>query len=138
MELDGDSYNCKGTEEEDVLQGGINISVSCHPEIWNDYFMSWHFDQVHMMIFFESQWVFKSLEHKKNLNSNDALIEHVEPFHVIEEDTNGHHIFLKSTKKCFVPNKKFKVSGVSSQYNIVEFNKGDTGYIHNSRVVEYW
>jgi len=36
-----------------------------------------------------------------------------------------------------VPNKKFKVAGVSSQYNIVEFDKGDTGYIHNSRVVEY-
>ena len=33
VEVDGDSYNWKGTEEEDVLQSGITISVLCHPEI---------------------------------------------------------------------------------------------------------
>ena len=48
-----------------------------------------------MICFCESQRV---QEHKKNLNSNDALIEHVEPLHVIEENTIRNHNFLKSTE----------------------------------------
>jgi len=36
-----------------------------------------------------------------------------------------------------LPNEKFKVSGESRKYKVVEFDNGETGYIHNSRVVEY-
>mgnify|MGYP001567853379 FL=1 len=36
-----------------------------------------------------------------------------------------------------LPDEKFKVSGESRKYKIVEFDNGETGYIHNSRVVEY-
>jgi hypothetical protein len=36
-----------------------------------------------------------------------------------------------------LPNEKFKVSGESRKYKVVEFDNGEIGYIHNSRVVEY-
>lgn len=36
-----------------------------------------------------------------------------------------------------LPNEKFKVSGESRKYKVVEFDNGETGYIHNSRIVEY-
>ena len=36
-----------------------------------------------------------------------------------------------------LPNEKFKVTGESGKYKVVKFDSGETGYIHNSRVVEY-
>jgi hypothetical protein len=36
-----------------------------------------------------------------------------------------------------LPNEKFRVSGVSGKYKVVKFDNGETGYIHNSRVVKY-
>jgi hypothetical protein len=36
-----------------------------------------------------------------------------------------------------LPNEKFKVSGLSGKYKVVKFDNGETGYIHNSRVVKY-
>ena len=36
-----------------------------------------------------------------------------------------------------LPNEKFQVSGVSGKYKVVKFDNGETGYIHNSRVVKY-
>ena len=36
-----------------------------------------------------------------------------------------------------LPNEKFRVTGVLDNYKIVSFDNGETGYIHNSRVVKY-
>ena len=36
-----------------------------------------------------------------------------------------------------LPNEKFRVTGVLDNYKIVRFDNGETGYIHNSRVVKY-
>ena len=36
-----------------------------------------------------------------------------------------------------LPNEKFRVSGVSGKYKVVKFDNGETGYIHNSRIVKY-
>ena len=35
-----------------------------------------------------------------------------------------------------LPNEKFKVSGLSGKYKVVKFDNGETGYIHNSRIVK--
>ena len=36
-----------------------------------------------------------------------------------------------------LPNEKFRVTGVLDNYKVVRFDNGETGYIHNSRVVKY-
>jgi hypothetical protein len=78
--------------------------------------------------------IYEDTDYYKTINSEDLTyykIQDPDGYSNMRDAPGG------SIIRRVLPNEKFKVSGESRKYKVVEFDNGETGYIHNSRVVEY-
>ena len=78
--------------------------------------------------------IYEDTDYYKTINSEDLTY-----YKIQDPDgyTNMRDAPGGSIIRRVLPNEKFIVSGVSGKYKVVKFDNGETGYIHNSRVVMY-